>query len=178
GLEAGVPSTNGVTYTLVVENGGVPAKSLAAEDIAVSLVIPADTKVVSATGVGYQKVQHDEKAKADVAVWKISKLPAKAPQTFTITLSKAPTDQLKGSLRWATPSMKDPEANVVNIASARPGGGRAAGAGAPESTRRSNAYETRFHAWSFTGAFACGRMGAKRRARRRRQHYDHPYAAR
>jgi len=64
-------------------------------------------------------------------VWKISKLPAKAPQTFTITLSKAPTDQLKGSLRWAKPSMKDPEANVVNIASARPGGGRGAGAGAP-----------------------------------------------
>jgi mono/diheme cytochrome c family protein len=130
-LDAGVPSTNGVTYTLVVENGGVPAKSLPAEDIAVSLVIPADTKVVSATGAGYQKVQHDDKAKADVAVWKISKLPAKAPQTFTITLSKAPTDQLKGSLRWAKPSMKDPEANVVNIASARPGGGRGAGAGAP-----------------------------------------------
>jgi mono/diheme cytochrome c family protein len=129
-LDAGVPSTNGVTYTLVVENGGVPAKSLAAEDIAVSLIIPADTKVVSATGTGYQKVQHDEKAKADVAVWKISKLPAKAPQTLTITLSKAPTDQLKGSLRWAKPSMKDPEANVVNIASARPGGARGAG-GAP-----------------------------------------------
>ena len=41
------------TYTLVVENGGVPAKSLAAEDIAVSLVIPADIKVVSATGAGW-----------------------------------------------------------------------------------------------------------------------------
>lgn len=130
-LDAGVPAANGVTYTLVVENVTVPGKGLPAEEMTLSLAIPADVKVVSATGAGYQKVQSDEKAKADVAVWKISKLPAKAPQTFTITLSKAASDQLKGSLRWAKPSMKDPEANLVNLVSARPGGGRGAGAGAP-----------------------------------------------
>jgi mono/diheme cytochrome c family protein len=130
-LDAGVPGANGVTYTATVENAGVTGKGLPAEDMMLSLVIPADVKVVSATGAGYQKVQRDEKANADVAVWKISKLQPKAPQTFTITLSKAAPDQLKGSLRWAKPSMKDPEANLVNLASARPGGGRGAGAGAP-----------------------------------------------
>jgi len=130
-LDAGVPAADGVKYTLVVENAAVPGKGLPAEDMMASLTIPADVKVVSATGAGYQKVQRDEKANSDVAVWKISRLPAKAPQTFTITLSKAAPDQLKGSLRWAKPSMKDPEANLVNIASARPGGGRGAGAGAP-----------------------------------------------
>ena len=130
-LDAGVPGANGVTYTAVVENAIIPGKGLPAEEMTLSLTIPADVKVVSATGAGYQKVHRDEKANADVAVWKISKLPAKAPQTFTITLSKAPTDQLKGAVRWAKPSMKDPEANVVNIVSARPGGGRGAGAGAP-----------------------------------------------
>jgi mono/diheme cytochrome c family protein len=130
-LDAGTPADNGVKYTLVVENATVPGKGLPAEDMTVSLTIPADVKVVGATGAGYQKVQRDEKAKADVAVWKISKLPAKAPQTFTITLSKAPSDQVKGSLRWAKPSMKDPEANLVNIASARPGAGRGAAPGTP-----------------------------------------------
>ena len=130
-LDAGMPVANGVTYTLVVENVGVAAKSLLAEEMTLSLAIPADIKVVSATGAGYQKVQRDEKANADVAVWKISKLPVKAPQTFTITLSKAISDQLKGSLRWAKPTMKDAEANLVNIASARPGGGRGAGAVGP-----------------------------------------------
>jgi mono/diheme cytochrome c family protein len=127
-LDAGAPAAGGVTYTLVVENGGVTGKGLAAEDMTLSLIVPADTKVVSATGAGYQKVQRDEAAKADAAVWKIAKLAPKAPQTFTLTLSKAPADQLKGSLRWAKPTMKDAEANVVNIVSARPGAaGRGAG---------------------------------------------------
>ena len=130
-LDAGVPGDKGVTYTLVVENATIPGKALPAEDMIVSLAIPADAKVVSATGAGYQKVQRDEKANAEVAVWKISKLPSKAPQTFTITLSKAAPDQLKGTLRWAKPTMKDPEANLVNIASARPAAGRGAAPGAP-----------------------------------------------
>jgi hypothetical protein len=65
-----------------------------------------------------------------VAVWKISKLPSKTPQTFTITLSKAPADQLKGSLQWAKPVVKDTPGNLVNIVSARPGGGGGRGAGA------------------------------------------------
>ena len=127
-LDAGMPVDNGVKYTLVVENAIIPGKGLAAEDMTIALNIPADVKVVAATGAGYQKVQHDAKANADVASWKISKLPAKAPQTFTITLTKAPTDQLKGTLRWAKPSMKDPEANLVNIAATRPGAGRGGGA--------------------------------------------------
>jgi mono/diheme cytochrome c family protein len=129
-LDAGVPAANGVTYTLLLENATVPGKALPAEDMTLSLTIPADVKVVSATGAGYQKLQRDEKANTEMAVWKISRLPSKAPQTFTITLSKAPSDQLKGTLRWAKPSMKDPEANLMNIVSARPGGGRGA-AGVP-----------------------------------------------
>ena len=106
-LDAGMPVDNGVKYTLLVENAIVPGKGLAAEDMTISLNIPADVKVVGATGAGYQKVQHDAKANTDVATWKISKLPAKTPQTFTITLTKAPADQLKGPLRWAKPTMKD-----------------------------------------------------------------------
>jgi mono/diheme cytochrome c family protein len=122
-LDAGVPAEGGVKYTLVVENAGVPGKSLAAEDVTISLNLPADVKVVSATGTGYQKAQ------SDAAVWKVANLPAKAAQTFTVTLSKAVPDQLKGSLKWAKPTMKDADANVVNIASARPGAPAGRGAG-------------------------------------------------
>jgi mono/diheme cytochrome c family protein len=126
-LDAGVPGSGGVTYTVTLENAAVPGNGLAAEDMTLSLAIPATVKVVSATGAGYQKVQRDEKANADMAVWKIAKLPPKSPQTFTVTLSQAAPDQLKGSLRWAKPTVKDAEGNIVNIASARPGGGRGAG---------------------------------------------------
>jgi len=126
-LDAGVPAAGGVTYTLVVDNGGVPGKGLPAEDMTLSLIVPADVKVVSATGAGYQKVQRDETAKADAAVWKIAKLAPKAPQTFTLTLSKAPAEPLKGSLRWAKPTMKAADANVVNIAPRPAAAGRGAG---------------------------------------------------
>src|SRR5207253_9963368 len=84
-LDAGVPGDNGVTYTMVVENLSVPGKGLPAEDMTLSLAIPADVKVVNATGAGYQKAQHDEKTNADAAAWKSWKLRPMAAQAVTIT---------------------------------------------------------------------------------------------
>ena len=67
-LSAGVPSADGVVYTLDVENVGVESAGLAAEDLTVTLAVPVGTTVVAATGAGYQGVRRDEQP-AGVSWW-------------------------------------------------------------------------------------------------------------
>jgi cytochrome c553 len=117
----GETGPTGVTYTLTVTNGGLQGKGVIAEGLTVSLQIPADTQVVAATGTGYQGVAADEKAKANVATWKLPRSAPKDQEKITITLTKAGTvaDNLKGTIRWAKPAPKEgPNLDVVNIAPA------------------------------------------------------------
>jgi hypothetical protein len=119
-LSAGVPSTGGVVYTLDVKNTGLAGKGLAAEDVTVTLAVPAGATVVTATGAGYQGVRRDEQAKADMAVWGISRMAPGDRQTYTLTLSKAATatNNLRGSIRWTKPTVKTGPSDVENIAPA------------------------------------------------------------
>jgi hypothetical protein len=107
-LSAGVPSANGVVYKLEVANRGVAGVGLTAEDLTVTLAVPAGTKVVTATGAGYQGVRRDEQAKADVAVWSVARMAPGDHQTYTLTLSQAGTakDNLRGTIRWMKPAVK------------------------------------------------------------------------
>jgi mono/diheme cytochrome c family protein len=107
-LSAGAPSTGGVVYKLEVENTGVKGTGLTAEDLTVSLAVPAGTKVVTATGEGYQGVRRDEQAKADVAVWTVSRMAPGDRQTYTLALSQAGTakDNVRGTIRWMKPAVK------------------------------------------------------------------------
>ena len=75
-LTSGQTSATGTTYALEVENEGLKDKGVTAEDVTISLILPAGTKAVSATGTGYQGTKRDEKANADVAVWQLPKLAA------------------------------------------------------------------------------------------------------
>jgi hypothetical protein len=117
-LSAGVSGANGVTYTLNVENGGLPGKGLTAEDLTVLVVVPAAAKVVGTTGAGYQGVRMDAQLKGNVAVWQLSKLGPKDQQQYTITLSQAGTqqDNVRGAIRWTKPVKSG--ADQVNIAPA------------------------------------------------------------
>lgn len=119
-LTAGVPASNGVTYTLNVENRGLPGKGLTAEDLTIRLIVPAGSSVVSTTGSGYRGVRRDEQAKADVAEWQLSRLAPKNHQTYTITLSRAGTaaDSLRGDIRWTKPAVKTGSFDTANIAPA------------------------------------------------------------
>ena len=116
-LSAGVPGTDGVTYTLNVENGGLVDKGLTAEDLTVTLILPSGASVVNATETGYQGVRLDEQAKANVAVWQFPRLAPKDRQTYTLTLSQAGTagDNLRGSVRWTGPAVKTGPSDGVNI---------------------------------------------------------------
>ena len=119
-LSAGVASANGVTYTLNVENFGVRGKGLTAEDLTVTLIVPAGANVVSATGDGYQGVRRDEQAKGNVAVWRVPRMAPKDHQTYTITLSRAGTaaDNLRGTVSWTKPAVKAGPSDSANIAPA------------------------------------------------------------
>ena len=107
-LSAGAAGPSGVTYTLNVENIGLPGKGLTAEDLTVSLVVPAGANVVSTTGAGYQGVRVDEQAKANVAVWQLPRMAPKDRKTYTLTLSRAGTaqDNVRGSIQWTQPVLK------------------------------------------------------------------------
>jgi hypothetical protein len=120
-IAKGETGPTGVTYAITVANGGLAGKGVTAEGVTVTLNIPADTQVVAATGTGYQGVHADEKAKANLAVWKLPRSAPKEEEKLTITLTKAgtATDNLRGNIRWAKPAPKvGPSPDVVNIAPA------------------------------------------------------------
>ena len=134
-LSAGVPSADGVVYTLDVENTGVENVGLAAEDVTVTLAVPAGTTVVTATGAGDQGVRRDEQpaagrggrgrggaaaASGDVAVWEVSRIAPQDRQVYTLTLSQAATAtaNLRGTVRWTRPTVKTGPSDSVNIAPA------------------------------------------------------------
>jgi hypothetical protein len=119
-LGAGAPSTGGVVYKLDVENTGVEGIGLTAEDVSVTLAVPAGLTVVAATGAGYEGVRRDEQAKADVAVWRVARMAPGDHQTYTLTLSRAGTakDNLRGTIRWTKPTVKTGPSDAENIAPA------------------------------------------------------------
>ena len=120
-LAKGEAGPSGVTYALTVTNNGLQGKGVIAEGLTVNLDIPKDTQVVAATGSGYQGVHADDKTKANVAEWRLTRSAPKDSEKITITLSKAGTadNNLKGSIRWAKPGPKTgPSADVVAIAPA------------------------------------------------------------
>jgi hypothetical protein len=103
-----------------VRNTGVAGTGLAAEDVTVTLAVPAGTTVVSATGAGYEGVRRDERAKADVAAWTVARMAPGDRQSYTLTLSRAATatDNLRGAIRWTKPAVKTGPSDAENIAPA------------------------------------------------------------
>jgi hypothetical protein len=82
--------------------------------------VPEGTKVVTATGAGYEGVRRDEQLKGDVAVWRVARVAPRDRQSYTLTLSQAATakDNLRGNIRWAKPAVKTGPTDVENIAPA------------------------------------------------------------
>jgi mono/diheme cytochrome c family protein len=131
-LSPGVPGSNGVRYTLTLENDALAGKGVTAEDVTVALRVPNGITVAAATGAGYQGVRRDEQAMSDVAVWQLPRLAAAERQTLTVTLSSAPTptNNVRGTITWARPAVKPGPLDTANIAPpATPGG--PSGPGAP-----------------------------------------------
>jgi len=115
-LSKGEAGNGGVTYKLDVDNNGLPGKGLNAEEITVRVQIPKDATVVRTTGAGYQGVKVDNGN--SFAEWSLPALGPKQLQSYTITLSKAGTqqDNVRGQIRWNKPVVKGPNPyDVANI---------------------------------------------------------------
>ena len=113
---AGVAAGPNMTYTLNVENAGVPGKGLVAEDISIALTLPAGSKVVNTSGAGYKGLQRDAQG-VDVAVWQVAKMGPRDKQTCSITLSPPATgaQRLRGVVRWSKPVLGDGSTDSANI---------------------------------------------------------------
>jgi mono/diheme cytochrome c family protein len=126
-ISPGTPGPNGVAYTVTIENAGAQGKGVAAEELTVSIRVPAGVMVTGAAGEGYQGVRRDDQAMTDVAVWQIARLPAAERQTLTLTVSSAvtPANNLRGTITWARPAVKPGPLDTVAIAPApAPAAGR------------------------------------------------------
>ena len=114
--DAGVASGANVVYTVNVQNFGVVGKGLAAEEISISLVLPAGASVVSTTGGGYQGVRRDSAIGAELAVWSVPRIAAAERQIYTLTLSGpgAAAGLARGStVSWARPVVREGFPNTV-----------------------------------------------------------------
>ena len=105
-LSKGEPGAGGVTYKLDVDNFGLPGKGLTAGQITVRVQIPKDATVVRTTGAGYQGVKMD--GGNSFAEWSLASLGPKQVSNYTITLSKAGTEQdnVRGQIRWNQPVVR------------------------------------------------------------------------
>lgn len=111
-LTSGEAGDNGVTYALNVSNGAIRDKGLAAEDVTVALAVPAGASVVNATGTGYAGTRQGD-ANDSLAVWEIPRLAPGELQSFTITLSRAADEELRGTIEYAKPEV--PIGDVIDI---------------------------------------------------------------
>ena len=129
-MAPGVPAGGNTTFTLTLDNKGEKGKGMAAEDITVSLVLPAGVTAVSGTGGKYEGVKkgveyvtnpgdlspfkalnpnpNPKRATADAAVWKIGKIAAGDKTTISITLSGVTgVPNFTGStITWNKPDVK------------------------------------------------------------------------
>jgi len=110
-------SANGVTCTLEVRNGGLPGKGLTAEDLTVTVILPAGTTVVNTVPATRACITTTRPGPTSPSGTR-AKLGPKERQTFTITLSRAGTssDNVRGSITWAKPT----SAGVADTANPAP----------------------------------------------------------
>jgi len=106
-IEAGAAATGGnSTYTLTVWNEAIVGKGLTANDVTISVPVPAGTTVVNATGPGYQGVSRDATRDVDAMVWKAPRYAPAEKNAYSFTLSGTVSAQglFRGaSVAWASP---------------------------------------------------------------------------
>jgi mono/diheme cytochrome c family protein len=94
-----------VTYSLTVDNGGLPGKGVSAENVSIIIVPAAGFTVSKATGDGYQGMHADAATKATAAIWKIAKIGPREPHTISITFVGTATGPAiaRAEVRWERP---------------------------------------------------------------------------
>jgi hypothetical protein len=120
----GVPGATGTTYTISVNNGGLPDKGLTAEYVTVSLPFlrgrdPEETTtvVVATTGGGYTGVHRESITNSQAAEFEIARLAPGEKKTYTITLSGkgANAGIPRGIVKWERPLLGTGATDLIGI---------------------------------------------------------------
>ena len=94
------------TYTLAIRNTGLVGKGFSADQLYLSLQVPANSTVTSATTEGYQGVQTYAAGGYDIAVWLVPRLAAGQKLTKAITVSGGGAAGGSGAfVRWLGPQV-------------------------------------------------------------------------
>lgn len=115
GLTHPTQTAEGAVYTLTVLNQSLPREGPVAEDVTISVRLPAGASVVSTRGDGYVGIQRDAEAQARAAVWRVPRIEPTAMLTYGFTLTKAGTedDDVHAAIRWT--HGKHPESLDVRV---------------------------------------------------------------
>ena len=123
-IGAGVPSAEGVTYTITLSNGGTPGKGLTAEYLTITLplptgVVPQQATVVIAktTGAGFTGIHREPITNTEAAEWEIARLAPGEKQTYTMTLSGKSADAgiPRGMVKWERPRLNSGGTDQVGV---------------------------------------------------------------
>jgi mono/diheme cytochrome c family protein len=123
-VSAGASGANGTTYTVNVNNGGLPGKGLTAEYLTVTLPLlkgrdPEETTtlVVATSGGGYTGVHRDPISNSQAPEFEIGRLAPGEKKTFTITLSGkgANAGIPRGLVRWERPLLGNGATDLIGI---------------------------------------------------------------
>lgn len=112
-------TASGSTYTIDVINSAVKGKGIAADDVNVSVAVPANVNVTTTSGVGYQGLQPIDNT-TKLAVFRLPHLEPASRETLTLALS-APAPNLRGTIKWAKPAVKADQ--IVTFSLSRGGRG-------------------------------------------------------
>jgi hypothetical protein len=109
-MTTGTSSDDRTTYTLQLENRGIPGKGITAKNLTIALALAPGAAVMNATGDGYKGVSSDAELKSQAAIWQLPSIGPKEKQTYTVTVSGAgrkPVEIFKGSVvRWTDPEVR------------------------------------------------------------------------
>jgi mono/diheme cytochrome c family protein len=109
-VSAGSSSGESTTYTLQLENRGIPGKGITPKNLTIALALAPGTTVTSATGEGYKGVSSDADLKSQAAIWQLPSIGPKEKQTYTVTVAgsgRKPAEVFKGSVvRWTEPEVR------------------------------------------------------------------------
>lgn len=123
-VSAGVPSANGVTYTITIQNSGTPGKGLTAEYVTITLPLlrgrdpeEVTTLIEATTGGGFTGVHRDLLTNTNAAEFEIPSLGPGEKKVFTITLSGkgANAGIPRGTVKWEKPRLNSGGTDLITV---------------------------------------------------------------
>lgn len=94
------------TYSVTVANRGLLGLGVTAEEVTLTLTLPAGAAISTTTGAGYLGTTKNDMGE-ETATWRIARLGAAESQAFTITIAGSAPSIREGAVTWVRPAQKN-----------------------------------------------------------------------